>query len=91
MSFSKVKLFVLVGALRIEVQTWERQPVDGFGEEIERVVRRRGGDIGALESQLIRLRMVATKEVDLYSLGFRRPLQARPRLRTAAPTAPGPP
>ena len=51
--------------------------MDGFGldcEEIygiERVVHWRGGGIGVLESQPIRLRLVATKEVDLYSLRFR--------------------
>ena len=42
-----------------------------YGDEIERVVPWRGGGIGVLESQPIRLRLVATKEVDLYSLRFR--------------------
>lgn len=58
------------GALRVEVQTWDRQPVEGFGledceeiwgDEIERDVRWRGGGIGVLESQPVRLRLAAPR------------------------------
>ena len=71
----------VVGGLKIEVQTHEGVPVEGFtiedceeiyGDEIERIVRWKGGPITKFEAQPIRLRFVMTKEVDLYSLQFRR-------------------
>ncbi len=70
----------IVGGLRIEVQDYEGRPVEGYGledceeiygDEIERVVSWRSGNVGAFAGQPIRLRFAMTKEVDLYSLQFR--------------------
>ncbi len=68
------------GGLRVEVQDAGGQPVAGFGlaeaieevgDEIERVVRWKGGrDLARLAGQPIRLRFVM-QDADLYSLRFR--------------------
>ena len=69
------------GGLRVEVQDADGRALDGyeleqsaeiFGDEIERVVRWRGGsDLGRLAGRPVRLRF-AMREADLYSIRFRR-------------------
>jgi hypothetical protein len=67
------------GGLRVEIQEGDGQPVPGFaladcpeivGDEIERVVSWKGGDLGRLAGKPVRLRFVM-KDADLYSLRFR--------------------
>ncbi len=68
-----------VGGLRVEVQTPDGTPVDGFslgdcaeiiGDRLEHAVYWKGGpDLGALGGKPIRLRFVL-KDADLYSLQF---------------------
>ena len=68
-----------VGGLRIEVQTANGEPVDGFtlgdcaeiiGDRLEHVVSWKGGaDVSTLAGKPIRLRF-QLKDADLYSLRF---------------------
>jgi len=68
-----------VGGLRVELQTPDGQPFNGFaladcteviGDRIEQIVRWGSGpDVGALAGQPVKLRFVL-KDADLYSLQF---------------------
>ena len=67
------------GSLRVEVQTPDGKPVEGFaladcpdhfGDSVERVVTWKGGaDVGALAGRPVRLRF-QLKDADLYSFRF---------------------
>lgn len=66
------------GSVRVEVQDEAGQPVPGFalddcreliGNEIERAVAWKGGSLGALTGEPIRLRFVM-KDADLYAMRF---------------------
>jgi hypothetical protein len=67
------------GGLRVEIQTPERQPVDGFrlaecpeilGDRMERTVRwNDGDDVGRLAGKPVRLRFVMS-DADLFALRF---------------------
>lgn len=68
------------GGLRVELQTAEGQPLDGFalddcpeiiGDRLEHTVSWKSGpDIGKLAGQAIRLRL-ELKDADLYSIQFK--------------------
>ena len=68
-----------VGGLRVELQTPDGQPINGFaladcteiiGDRIEQIVRWGSGpDVGALAGQPVKLRFVL-KDADLFSLQF---------------------
>jgi hypothetical protein len=68
------------GGLRVEIQDADGKPLPGFsladsveqaGDEVERVVRWKGGtDLSGLAGQPVRLRFTM-KDADLYSLRFR--------------------
>ena len=70
----------VAGHIRVEIQDYEGRPAQGyqmsecaeiFGDEVQRVVAwDRGGDVGALAGQPVRLRF-AMKDADLYSIQFR--------------------
>lgn len=67
------------GSIRVEIQDAAGQPINGFaasdcveviGNEIERVIRWKGGtDVSALAGKTVRLRFVM-KDADLYALRF---------------------
>jgi hypothetical protein len=67
------------GGLRVELQTGEGKPIDGFtlddcpeiiGDQIDHMVSwKSGSDIGKFSGQPVRLRF-ELKDADLYSLQF---------------------
>lgn len=69
-----------VGSVRVELQTAEGEPIDGFslddcaeiyGDQIERVVVWKGSrDLAKLAGTSVRCRFVL-KDADLYSIQFR--------------------
>jgi hypothetical protein len=69
-----------VGSVKVEIQDAAGRPMSGFalddcaeiwGDEIERVVKWKGGpDVGKLAGKPVRLRFVM-KDADLYSIRFR--------------------
>ncbi|MBM3934694.1 MAG: hypothetical protein FJ319_10405 [SAR202 cluster bacterium] len=70
----------VVGSMRAELQDREGRAVEGFkledceeiyGDEIERVVKWKGGTLSDFQHQPVRLRFAMSKETDLYSIRFR--------------------
>ena len=70
------------GSIRVELQDADGTPIEGhtisdcdeiFGDEIERVVRWRGGaDVSSLAGRPVRVRATTLNYADFYSLQFRR-------------------
>ena len=67
------------GGVRVEIQDADGKPLDGYslsdcdeliGNELDRVVRFKGGDLAALASQPVRVRFVL-HDADLFSFQFR--------------------
>ncbi|HUE75033.1 MAG TPA: hypothetical protein VMP01_29465 [Pirellulaceae bacterium] len=67
------------GSVKVELQDAAGKPIEGFtladcqeqiGNEIDRVVRWKGGDVGAMAGKPVRMRLVL-KDADVFSFRFR--------------------